>query len=205
MPKSKKRKTAKNRKNQQQHRIYNCDRDRHILLGDSEAHLILKDPLYLTMREAINGVVRGLQRDEKGDYNSVVWVEDTKFALMYSKQMFVPNRDFVGMSFTRDGKHYGCSWLEMLHPRTVRGGFWVIQEFDQPADEAKMKEFEARVLSVVIPIYRMKNPELFAELDDYNMRLLGIDKLSIEQLVEDFMEQNASIFRDMKFGDENVK
>ena len=174
MPKSKKnRKTNKGSTN---HKVKSSYRAiPWINVNDEDAHLVLQDPLYIALRHGVKNIASGLNGNDPADHNAILNRGGIRFAAIYSKEMSVSDPNFGGLAFPYQGKHYGCFWKELLHPETVKGGFWVIREFSERPSAEMFDDFSNSALLTVIPAFAGGMPEVFLPLIEYNQRLLGFD------------------------------
>lgn len=122
-----------------------------------------------------------------------------EYAFMYGKDYSIPNRDFIGKTYKHDGKFYLASWTELLHPETAQGGIWVNRQYDHMPTSEDFNAFLWDVMTRVLPFIKKSEAWLFAPLEDYNMRLLGLDKLPTEYFTpERFISGMAEIMNDLK-------
>ena len=198
MPKSKKKTTKKTPMKNKSKQRSTCPTIHQAKLNHEAYRQMTQDPIYVALRKGVQHIVSGLKIDEPADYNLTMKINEQKFGVIYSKHMFVENRDFIGHTFYADGKYYVASWLEALHPQTVRGGFWVIAEFAECPSEEQMKLFIFRGMATAIPALRELDKDFFEPLDRYNARLLGLDNMTDERWKE-INQMNASFFDDLRF------
>ena len=154
-------------------------------------------PIYSALRRGMELVGRGLQASGAEDFHATTTINGRELAVIYSKESFVELQGYVGHHFQYNGKYYGIAWIEHLHPTTVRGGFWVAQEFAQILSQEETKEFLAFALSEVVPSSIVAKPDYFLPIVRYNNRLVGLDNLTPEELEEG--TDLGKLFEDLRF------
>lgn len=166
---------------------------------DGSSENLKDNPLFLALLDGTKGTFAEDTISSLPQLTGIVADSGHEYAFMYGKDYSIPDRNFIGKTFEHKGKFYLASWTELLHPSTVKGGLWVVREYDHLPTDKEFNGFLLSVMMKVVPFIETSKSWFFDPIVSYNMRLLGMDTLPDEHFtVEQLLGGLAGLIGDLK-------